>query len=144
MRSGNIEHEAIVRQINGDIAQVEILVQSACVGCHARSMCNASDESRRIVEVKTDLSFPISVGETITVIGREIWGITAVTLAYVVPVFLLLTILIICKEFSFDDAKAGLLALSSLVPYFVILYFFRKRFSKTFAFKYQKHNNQKN
>ena len=51
----NICREGVIRAIDGDSLQVEIIVSSACSGCHAKSICIPSDRRQEIITVKNTL-----------------------------------------------------------------------------------------
>lgn len=133
-----IEHQAIVRSVSGKSAQVEILVRSACSACHAKMLCSASDESRRIIDVVLESENQVEVGQTVNVYGSKSWGLIAVVLAYVVPLVLILAVLIISKACSIPDNVAGLASIGVLVPYFLVLYILRNRMGRSIVFKITK------
>lgn len=129
-----IEHQAIVRKVSDGYAQVEILVRSACAGCHAKTLCSASDESRRLIDVVLSEGECVEVGQTVSVCGRKSWGIRAVMLAYVVPIILILAVLVACESMSLADDIAGLASLGVLVPYFLLLYLLRNKIGRSIVF----------
>lgn len=129
-----IEHQAIVRKVSDGYAQVEILVRSACAGCHAKTLCSASDESRRMIDVMLAEGEEVEVGQTVSVYGRKSWGIKAVILAYVVPIVLILIMLVACKSLSLADDIAGLASLGVLFPYFFMLYLLRNKMGRSIVF----------
>lgn len=133
-----IEHQALVRSVSGNSAQVEILVRSACSACHAKMLCNASDESRRIIDVTLTPEDHIEVGQTVQVYGSKSWGIKAVLLAYVMPIILMLAVLIVSKPLMIPDEIAGILAIGILIPYFLLLYFLRNQMGRRIVFKITK------
>lgn len=133
-----IEHQAIVRKVSERYAQVEILVKSACASCHAKTLCSASDESRRIVDVLLAEGEEVEVGQTVDVYGRKSWGIKAVVLAYVVPIILILSVLVGCKRLGLADDIAGLASLGVLVPYFLLLYLLRNKIGRNIVFRITK------
>lgn len=135
---GIIEHQALVRSVSRNSAQVEILVRSACSACHAKMMCNASDESRRIIDVVLGPDDHVEVGQSVNVYGSKSWGIKAVLLAYVVPVVLILAVLIVSKALDIPDNVAGLSAIGIQVPYFFLLYLLRNQMGRQIVFKITK------
>lgn len=135
---GIIEHQALVRSVSRNSAQVEILVRSACSACHAKMLCNASDESRRIIDVSLSADEVVEVGQTVTVYGSKSWGIRAVLLAYVAPIILILAVLILSKAFAVSDDIAGLAAIGILFPYFFLLYLLRNKIGRQIVFKITK------
>ena len=81
----NICREGIVRAVNGDDISVEIIVSSACSGCHAKSICIPSDRRQEIITVKNTRQEEYQVGETVELLLETSAGNKAVILAYVLP-----------------------------------------------------------
>ncbi|MDO4462602.1 MAG: SoxR reducing system RseC family protein [Bacteroidia bacterium] len=133
-----IEHQAVVRSVSDNSAQVEILVRSACASCHAKSMCTASDESRRLIDVTLTPDDNVEVGQVVIIYGSKSWGIKAVLLAYVAPIILILAVLIVANVFAIADDIAGLLAIGILFPYFSLLYALRNKIGRHIVFKITK------
>jgi sigma-E factor negative regulatory protein RseC len=61
-------------------------------------------------------------------------GYAAVFLGYVLPVILVITMVIILDSVSLPELITGLGALAFLVPYYLILWLFRKRINTNFKF----------
>ncbi len=61
-------------------------------------------------------------------------GYTAVILGYIIPLAAVIVILVILTLFSVPEIAAGILSVSILLPYYLILYLMRKRIDKKFAF----------
>lgn len=132
---GIIEHKGRVVSIEGDRVQVEITSVSACAGCHARSLCSASDEKRKMIEARMTSGEVIKVGDEISVVGKRSYGITAVVLAYVLPVVLLVGVLVVSDMYEIEEGIGGLLSLGILIPYYLLLYMMRRVLYNKFIFK---------
>ena len=65
-------------------------------------------------------------------------GFKAVALGYIYPFILLMAVLFILVLAGTDELTAGMLALLSLLPYYLGLYLARKRIESTFNFTIQK------
>lgn len=135
-KRGTIEHLAKVCEVDlrAGVAVAEVVQASACAGCHAKSMCNASDEKRKQVEVLLN-GFEVEEGDVVTIEGLESMGLTAVCLAYVMPVVLIVAVLIVCRVMGVSDMNAGVSALLLLAPYYFVLYLCRGMMKKNFIFK---------
>ncbi|MBR6251692.1 MAG: SoxR reducing system RseC family protein [Bacteroidales bacterium] len=129
-----IKHAGVVRAIQGNSAEVEIVNSSACSSCKARSMCNASESKTKVVDALLPMGQPVDVGQQVDVVGEERMGMTAVLLAYVLPLILMLIVLIVAKNLGYGDAQGGLAALGVLVPYYAVLYIFRSQIGKKIIF----------
>ena len=86
----NICREGIVRVVNGDEITVEVIVSSACSGCHAKSICIPSDRRQERIVVKNTRNEQYEIGETVELLLETSAGNKAVVLAYVLPLFVLL------------------------------------------------------
>ncbi len=135
--SERIEHIGIVTDIQNDLIHVSFIARSACSECHAKGYCLESDSREKSVDV-IDHSGKFSTGETVNIVMKESLGYTAVLLGFGLPIFLLILVLIIVQKLTGNELKAGLSALASLVPYFLLLSLFKKRLKKTFAFQLEK------
>ena len=82
--SESINHTGFVEKIDGDTVFVRITQQSACSGCHAQSMCSASEKKDKIIEVP-DRSGRFRINEEVIICGQNSMGLQAVLLAFVIP-----------------------------------------------------------
>ena len=130
-----IEHDGIITSLSGGKLYVEILSQSACSGCHAKSLCSASDMKKKLIEVTPLVGIDYRVGQRVTIVGRERMGLWATALAYGFSLVLMVVVLCLSKACGLSDPAAGALSLLSLIPYYFALYLMRDRLHKTFNFK---------
>ena len=82
--SESINHNGIIEKIDGGTVYVRIIQQSACSGCHAKSMCTASESKEKIIEVP-DNSGKFHINEEVLLCGQSSLGLQAVLLAFVFP-----------------------------------------------------------
>lgn len=132
--SENITHPGIVEKVTGDKAFIKILAMSACSSCHAKGMCNVAEVEEKVVEIRKDPRRTLRIGEQVTVTMKKSQGTYAVLLGYVVPFFILIGVLMLVLFLSGDEGLAGLSAVLILIPYYGILYFYRKRLKSIFTF----------
>jgi sigma-E factor negative regulatory protein RseC len=132
-----IEHEGIIDHIEGDVAHVKIDSVSACASCHAKGACGAADQDEKYLDVPLQGS-TYTQGESVHVQIEKRLGFKAVGLGYVYPFLLLMAVLIVLTYTGFPELKAGIYALLSMVPYYLVLYLFRKRIESTFTFSIKK------
>jgi sigma-E factor negative regulatory protein RseC len=133
-----IEHSGIVHQINGKHIQVQIIQQSACSGCHAKGACTAADMDDKYIDVESDQT-DFKVGDPVTLLGQNSMGLFAVLLAFVLPFLLILLTLFILKQYTISEALSGSLALSILIPYYLILSLFNKKLKSKLVFQIRKY-----
>ncbi|PTN06337.1 SoxR reducing system RseC family protein [Mangrovibacterium marinum] len=132
--SEQITHTGIVKKLSNQTIIVGIINQSACASCHAKGACSAADMKDKEVEIHS-FEGNYTVGQQVTIIGKTTQGFKALFLGYLLPFILVLTILIIATALGTNESTGGILALSSLVPYYFILYLFRNKLKKSFEFQ---------
>ena len=130
-----ITHHGVVESIDGDEVKVRFLQTSACAACKVAGHCSASDSKEKVVVVKDGkAAHSHELGDQVTVAMSAGNGRLAVVLAFVVPFFILIAVLVLCLWITGDEAMAALVGIASLVPYYVVLHFLEKRISRQFAF----------
>lgn len=128
-----IEHTGIINSIEGNLIRVLIIQESACNACHAKGACSASDQDEKIIEVEnSDPSF--REGDHVVLYGQRSIGLQAVLLAFVIPFILILLTLLLLQPYVSNEAISGTLALSVLIPYYIILSFYQKKMKAKFQF----------
>jgi sigma-E factor negative regulatory protein RseC len=132
-----IDHEGTIDRIEDGVAHVKISSESACAACHAKGVCGAADQEEKYLDIPLrEASY--QSGERVRVQVARHLGFRAVALGYVYPFLLLMTVLILLILSGTPELKAGSVALLSLVPYYLLLYVFRKRIESTFTFSIKK------
>jgi sigma-E factor negative regulatory protein RseC len=129
---GTIQHAGTVKQVEDNSVLVSIISNSACSGCHAEGICNISGKEEKIISVRG--RYNVFPGDNVTVEMNESMGMKAVVLSYIMPVFIIIAGLVVFSSLSISEAASGLAALSLLLPYFLILYIFRKNINRSFSF----------
>lgn len=130
-----ISHQGIVESVAGDEVKVRFLQTSACAACKVAGHCSASDSKEKVVVVKdAKAALTHEVGDHVTVAMPAGNGRLAVVLAFVVPFFILIAVLVLCLWITGDEAMAALMGIASLVPYYVVLHLLEKKVSRQFAF----------
>ena len=132
-----IDHIGIIEQIEGDMAHVKINSESACAACHAKGVCGAADQEEKFLDIPLH-GAAYSQGESVHVQVARKLGFRAVALGYVYPFLLLMAVLISLIVAGVNELRAGLFALLSLLPYYLVLYLARKRIETTFTFSIKK------
>ena len=127
-----ITHEAVAREIMGNMVRAEIVQQAACAACKARVMCTASET--KVKEIQALMLEPMQVGDRIEVAVEKRLGWKAVLLAFVIPFCLLLALVALLPRWIGSEAVVGTIAIVSLAPYYLLLSLFRKRFEQQYRF----------
>ena len=127
-----------VVSVSGSQLKVEILAQTACAGCHAKAVCGASDGRTRIIPVRRSDDGSIAVGDEVDVIIRQGQGFKAVLIAYLIPLFILLVLLLTLPMFFENELVTGLGALGFVALYYLVLAQFRDKLNSGFIFTVEK------
>lgn len=136
MKSSEIvEHEAFVKEINADTIIVDVLSKSACVSCQLTGVCSISDIHEKSIEVERENGKNYEKGQKVNVYFSQTKSLKAVFLGYVLPFLLIFITLIISVQFTKNDGIAGLISLSTLIPYYIVLFLFKEKISKEYKFK---------
>lgn len=117
----NICREGIVRAVEGDEITVEVIVSSACSGCHAKSICIPSDRRQERIVVRNTRNEQYEVGETVELLLETSVGNKAVVLAYVLPLIVLLVLLFGCYALTHKELLSVGVSVLGVVIYYLIL-----------------------
>jgi sigma-E factor negative regulatory protein RseC len=91
-----------------------------------------SESEVKIVEVKG--SYSVTPGDSVSVLMKQSQGYAAVLYGYIFPLLSVIIILMILAGLGVPELTAGLVSLGMLLPYYLILYLFRKRINEKFTF----------
>lgn len=141
MKDIRIAHEGKIIGIFDNYIRVEIVNKSACAACHAKSVCAASDESIKYVDVPITIGTmnrTYEEGEKVVVMLKSSLAPRAVLLAYGVPLVILLVAMVIASSFHLSELFVGLTGIAAVALYYVVLAFFRNRLSRVFTFSIEK------
>jgi sigma-E factor negative regulatory protein RseC len=128
-----IQHDGTVKKVDANSVIVSITSDPACSGCHAEGICGISGKVEKIIDVKG--KYNVSPGDQVIVEMEQSTGYKAVILGYILPLVILISCLVILFSLSFNELSAGLISIASLLPYFLVLYLFRKRINRSFTFR---------
>lgn len=139
----NIKHLGIVESIDGPHVRVKILQSSACSSCSVKGHCNVSETKEKLIDIfDEEKAGCCSIGQQVMVCGTTSMGMKAVFLAFVLPFLILLTALFVTMRVTDgDEAISALVSLCTLIPYYILIYLFRNKISRTFSFTIEIINN---
>jgi sigma-E factor negative regulatory protein RseC len=129
-----IEHSGVINKIEDHLIEVLIIRQSACGECQAKGTCMAVDKQEKLIEVE-NVDGDFKVGETVVLCGHQSIGLQAVLLAFILPFVLILTALLVLQLFALNESVSGGIAVSVLIPYYVVLSFFNEKLKSKFRFE---------
>lgn len=133
-----IEHKGIIRSITGNKAEVVIVNESACAGCHAKGACSMSDMKEKTIEIPLLETNGFSSGEQVIIMGRNGMGFKALFLAYILPFLLVMAALITGTATGRGELMSGIISIGILIPYYILLSFFNKSLKKQLTFTIEK------
>ncbi len=127
-----IQHDGTVKKVDSNSVVVSIISGSACSGCNAEGICGISGKEEKTIDIKG--KYNLSPGDQVTILMEQSTGYKAVVLSYLIPLAIVISGLIALNYFSVSELISGLVSISLLVPYFLILYLFRKKINRSFTF----------
>ncbi|HNW57247.1 MAG TPA: SoxR reducing system RseC family protein [Bacteroidales bacterium] len=130
--SETINHDGIVLKADDKSVTVSITSLSACAGCHAEGVCGLSGKEEKIINVSG--KYNVKPGDRVSVMMQQSMGHTALLLGYILPLFLVVIFLVCLVSLKASELVAGIASVALLIPYYIILYFFRKRINRKFTF----------
>ena len=89
-----ISHKGRIIEITPEVTSAEIISESACGSCHAKSLCSMSESKSKVVQIRTSGWDPHNVGDEVEVVLKASMGHKAVWLAYVIPLVILMTFIV--------------------------------------------------
>ena len=139
--SNKIIHSGVIKSIGVDCLYVEIMQTSACADCRVAGNCHASEAKVKVVDVYCRDVARYHVGERVVVSTTSQIGLMAMLYAYLFPLIVLMTTLILVRICTRSDGWAALSALAILIPYYIVLYLFRERIKEQVYFNIEQESN---
>ena len=132
-----IDHIGWIESVEDNTVRVRINSQSACASCHAKGACSAADMEEKYFNLPAD-GREFANGEQVRVhIARRL-GLKAVALGYIYPFLVLMSVLIALTIAGVPELQSGLIALLTLVPYYIVIYLLKNRLNRNFSFTLEK------
>lgn len=122
-RTNYLEHMGLVTDCNNGRLKIS-LVGYGCSACH-KSLCMLGDSKAKVVEIPWR-NTRFLAGEEVLVRINPSSGYKAVFLLYLLPFLLMLVSIIVMQNLGYHESIAGVTSLLILVPYFLVVYGFRK------------------
>jgi len=130
--ASDICQTGVVRRKEKNGLWVEVLVESACAGCHAKSVCLSSE--RRQQEVFAYCSEPeeFAIGEQVRLSMRRKVGNRAVRIGYLYPFLILMVALLISNQLIENELICVAIALGCTAIYYLLVWAFKKKLDSGF------------
>ncbi|GAA4804710.1 SoxR reducing system RseC family protein [Litoribaculum gwangyangense] len=123
-------HSGFISKISSKSIFVTLEENVHCESCHAKGSCGVSGSSTKEIEVLNSKD-SFKINEHVNVVLKKTLGLKAVFFAYLLPFTLMFLTLIIASNYL-TEWMAGILALSILIPYYIILYFLKNTHKRIF------------
>lgn len=134
MTEDTICKEGIVRAVNGDNIEVEIIVSSACSECHAKSICIPTDHRRETVIAQSLYGEQFDPGEKVQLVLKGSAGNKAVVLAYLLPFVVLMVTLFGTYAITKSELAGVIVSIAFVVIYYIVLKTQNKKIEQKFQF----------
>ena len=135
IKETEITHIGTIESIIDKTINIRIISSASCVSCSAKSSCSAGDMEEKNVEVALTDDMNYKIGDSVRVVLNQSVGLKAVMLGYIYPFLVMFVSLIIMVNITDNQGIAGLVALSMLAPYYLLLYVTRTRQKEVFNFR---------
>lgn len=129
-----ITHKGRIVAIDPEITTVEIVSEAACASCHAKGLCGLGEQQVKQVQVRTSAWAPHKVGDEVELGLRKALGYKAVFIAYGLPLVVLFVALMVLTQLGVGELYAGLGALAAVALCYLVIFLFRNKLSKEYAF----------
>ena len=135
-----IKHDGIIIALNEDgTALVRIVQTSACAACKAKAMCASAESAEKEMTVVLLGDEQWAVGNEVEVMVQQKMGWKAVVLAYLLPFFVMLAVMLIGNAiWAVREEILGTVALCAMAMYYLVLGLFKDKLQKEFSFTARK------
>lgn len=134
-----ISHKGKVTKLADGQVTVEIISESACSACHAKSVCSMGDSAVKTIQIDVEDSSLYSEAEEVDVLLASSLGHKAVWLGYVLPLILLVAFILLPLSLGCSEGISALCGLAAVALCYSVLFFLRKRMSRKWTFTIRKH-----
>lgn len=136
--STKVSHIAVVEAVEAGWVSVAMEVDSACGSCSARHICGTGEERERRITIRTEQAAQFGVGERVRVSVERSMGLRAIAVAYMLPLLLMLSALLVLLGRGVSEMAAGLAALGVAALYYMGVWLLRERISREITFTLHK------
>ena len=133
-KKNEIVHSGRIIEITPEFTTVEIIVDSACTGCHAKSLCGMSEEQEKVISVPTDPYATYAEGDEVKVCTKMSMGLKAVWISYVIPLMILMILILSLSSVIGNEVFRGLMAIGGVGVYYLVIWLLRDRLQNEFLF----------
>jgi len=119
--------EGVVQKIEGHYVYVLMQINSACAGCHAKSICIPSQSKNELLKIKNSENVAFLEGEKVFIEMEQKLGGKALRIGFLYPFIILMTLIILIYKITSHDLLTAFSALTGVILYYFSLYLLNKR-----------------
>lgn len=134
----HVDHDGIIKEINGNEIKVSIISIAACASCAIQNVCNPSDAKEKIFSIRSKNANEFNIGEKVKLTVSAGKGLLAVFLSYILPVIIIFAFIIVALTLGMGEGISALVALGATAIYFLIIFLTRKKAEESFNFSIHK------
>jgi sigma-E factor negative regulatory protein RseC len=127
-----ISHEGVVQSATAGSVTVLLSPGISCSGCQAEKSCGIAGSEHKMINI--DGSFSIVPGEKVLVSMQKSQGFSALFLGYILPLMVVVISLVTLISLKINELSSGLISVGLLIPYYGLLFIFRRSINRKFRF----------
>lgn len=139
-----IGKKGIIRNIKNDELIIDIMSCSACASCVVKNYCNTAEAKQKEIIIKNKEADKFNVGEEVLVEIDEQQAVKSIILAYVIPLILMISTIIVAVSYQQDEIIGGICGIIVLIPYYFGLFLAKDKLKSGFEFKVSKKDAKEN
>ncbi len=136
--SNQVCSQAVIKEVGDSYVVAEIVIESACAACHAKSACGVSDRKQEKIKVPVENPEDFKVGEFVSVEMKQSLGMKAVVIAYLFPFIVLVLGLFVTYGITKNELLSIGVCFGSVALYYLIITKLKDKFEKEFVFSIKK------
>lgn len=130
----NIEHPGVVEGVCNQQVLVRVKSRTACGDCKSKSYCGLQEVDDKVIKITSEQPEKYETGQNVIVTLKESLGYKALLIGYLFPLIILVLMLVLMMLITGNEPLSALTAVMVMVPYYILVYVFRKRLRQTFKF----------
>jgi sigma-E factor negative regulatory protein RseC len=138
--SNDIKHIGIIEHINDGHIQVRIEQSAACAGCRIAHSCHAAESKEKLIDIYSS-NKDLQIGQQVMVSTSTAIAYRAVLIGFAFPLIVMLAVLFAAKLSGISEPNSALLSIASLIPSYLLVWFFRNRLKEQIQFKLEEYNH---
>jgi len=135
MSKQTIRHPGEVLRVTPEVVEVKILRATACSSCVSKGACSIGEAEEKSVTVDDYRGEPLQPGDRVMLLMQRSSGNAALFYGYFMPFLVLVGVLVAGSILVSNEGALALIAIGSLVPYYMALYHFRDRLKRKFRIR---------